>query len=182
MPGFGTGRDILSKLRMARGVYRDLAAPFGGTVYRVAWLPTRAVERTDAPASIRAVLIFSSPMPVIDTRRAAPSKAVSGTATISASGASARAISAFQPETRTLQVSTSVTMALSATRETTNTGSAAGWSARSRNGHRAMIFGAPSASSPIHHGVRLEVAETSARSPLDLATASTAAGALKCET
>ena len=38
-----------------------------------------------------------------------------------------------------------------------------------------MIFGAPSASSAIHHGVRLEVAETSARSPLDFATASTAA-------
>src|SRR4029079_4559297 len=151
---------------MARGVYRALAAPFGGTVYRVAWLPTRAEDRTDAPASIRAVLIFSSPVPDIDTSSAAPSKAVSGTATISASGATARAISAFQPETRTLQVSTSVTMALSATRETTDTGSAGGWSARSRNGSRAMIFGAPSASSPIHQGVRLDVAETSARSPL----------------
>src|SRR5207342_151466 len=121
------------------GVYRDLAAPFGATVYRVAWLPTRAVERTDAPASIRAVLIFSKPVPVIDTRSAAPSKAMSGTATISASGASARAISAFHPDTRTLQVSTSVTIALSATRDTTKTGSAAGWSARSRNGHLAMI-------------------------------------------
>ena len=121
-------------------------------------------------------------MPAIDTSSAAPSKAVSGTATISASGASARAVSAFQPETRTLHISTSVTMALSATRETTNTGSAAGWSARSRNGSRAMIFGAPSASSAIHHGVRLEVAETSARSPFDFATASTAACALKCAT
>ena len=50
------------------------------------------------------------------------------------------------------------------------------------NGSRAMIFGAPSASSAIHHGVRLEVAETSARSPFDFATASTAAGALKCAT
>ena len=39
----------------------------------------------------------------IDTSRAAPSKAVSGTATTSASGDNARAISAFQPETRTLQ-------------------------------------------------------------------------------
>ncbi len=45
-----------------------------------------------------------------------------------------------------------------------------------------MIFGAPSASSAIHHGVRLDVAETSAKSPFDFATASTAAGALKCET
>ena len=45
-----------------------------------------------------------------------------------------------------------------------------------------MIFGAPSASSAIHQGVRLELAGTSARSPFDLATASTAAGALKCET
>src|SRR5207244_1399794 len=103
---------------------------------------------------------------------AAPSKAISGTATISANGESARAISAFQPDTRTLHISISVTMALSATRDTTNTGSAAGWSARSTNGSRAMIFGAPSASSAIHHGVRLDVAETSARSPLDLATAS----------
>src|SRR4051812_19999723 len=113
-------------------------------------------------------LIFSRlPSPEIDTRRAAPSKAVSDTATISASGDSARAISAFQPDTRTLQVSTSVTMALSATRETTNTGIAAGWSARSRNGSRAIILGAPLASSAIHHGVRLRVAGTSARSPFD---------------
>ena len=81
----------------------------------------------EAPAWIRASLIFSKPLaPVIETRSAAPSKAVSGTATISASGDNARAISAFHPDTRTLQVSTSVTMALSATRETTNTGSAAG--------------------------------------------------------
>ena len=64
--------------------------------------------------------------PAIDTSRAAPSKAVSGTATISASGDSARAISAFQPETRMLHISTSVTMALSATRDITNTGNAAG--------------------------------------------------------
>ena len=73
-------------------------------------------------------------------------------------------------------------MASSATREITNTGSAAGWSARSRNGSRAMIFGAPSASSASHHGVRLEIAETSARSPFDFATASTAACALKWPT
>src|ERR1700747_2517281 len=45
-----------------------------------------------------------------------------------------------------------------------------------------MIFGAPLASSAVHHGVRLETAETSARSPLDLATASTAAVGLKCAT
>ena len=120
-------------------------------------------------------------MPATDTSSAAPSNAASGTATISASGDSARAISAFQPDTRTLHISTSVTMALSATRETTNTGSAAGWSARSTKGSRAMIFGAPRGSSAIHHGLRLDVAETSARSPLDSATASTAAGALKCE-
>ncbi len=98
-----------------------------------------------------------------ETSSAAPSKAVSGTATTSASGASARATSAFQPETRTLQVSTSVTMASSATREITNTGSAAGWSARSTNGSRAMIFGAPSASSaaPPRRAAR-RVADTSA--------------------
>src|SRR5258707_14451579 len=101
--------------------------------------------------------------PATATNSAAPSKAVSGTATISASGDSARAISAFQPDTRTLHISTSVTMALSATRDTTNTGRAAGWSARSTNGSRAMIIGAASASNAIHHGVRLEVAETSAR-------------------
>ncbi len=127
-------------------------------------------------------MIFSSRLaPEIDTRSAAPSKAVSGTATISAKGDSARAVSAFHPETRTLQVSTSVTMALSATRDTTNTGSAAGWSARSTKGSRAVILGAPLASSVIHQGVRLEVADTSARSPFDLATASTAAEAEKCE-
>ena len=45
-----------------------------------------------------------------------------------------------------------------------------------------MIFGAPSASSSFHHGVRLDTAETSARSPLDFATASTAAAPLKCAT
>ena len=64
--------------------------------------------------------------PAIATNNAAPSKAASGTATISASGDNARAISAFQPDTRTLHISTSVTMALSETRETTKTGSAAG--------------------------------------------------------
>ena len=57
----------------------------------------------------------------------------------------------------------------------------AGWSARSTKGSRAMIFGAPLASSVIHQGVRLDEAETSARSPFDLATASTAAEAEKCE-
>src|ERR1700756_165442 len=154
-----------------------------GSAKRAAWLPTRAVDRTEAPAWIRASLIFSSRLaPAIDTSSAAPSKAVSGTAKISASGDSARAISAFQPETRTLQVSTSVTLASSATRETTNTGSAAGWSARSTKGSRAMIFGAPSASSVVHQGVRLVTADTSARSPLDFATASTAAEAEKCAT
>ncbi|MFK4678559.1 hypothetical protein ABIF39_000316 [Bradyrhizobium diazoefficiens] len=141
------------------------------------------MERTEAPASIRAALILSMLLALVtETSSAAPSKAVSGTATMSASGDSARAISAFHPETRTLKVSTSVTRALSATREIANTGSAAGWSARSTKGSRAMIFGAPSASSSSHHGVRLEVAETSARSPLDFATASTAACALKCAT
>ena len=45
-----------------------------------------------------------------------------------------------------------------------------------------MIFGAPSASSAIHHGVRPEIAETNARSPFDFATASTAACALKWAT
>src|SRR5216683_677254 len=64
-------------------------------------------------------MVARLPAPVTETNRAAPSKAVSGTATTSASGDSARAISALQPDTRTLQVSTSVTMALSATRETT---------------------------------------------------------------
>src|SRR5205085_11434215 len=114
----------------------------------------RAEERTDAPASISPVLIFSRLAgAATEANSAAPSKAVSGTATISASGDRARAISAFQPDTRTLHISTSVTMALSATRETTNTGSAAGWSARSTNGSRAMIFGAPWGSRAIHHGV-----------------------------
>ncbi len=87
----------------------------------------RAVERTEAPASIRAALILSMLVALVtDTSSAAPSKAVSGTATISASGDRARAISAFHPDTRTLKVSTSVTRALSATRETVNTGIAAG--------------------------------------------------------
>src|SRR3954452_19886770 len=90
---------------------------------------------------------------VTEISSAAPSKAVSGTAMISANGDNARAISAFQPDTRTLHISISVTMALSATRDTTNTGSAAGWSARSTNGSRAMILGAPSASSVVHHAV-----------------------------
>jgi len=43
-----------------------------------------------------------------------------------------------------------------------------------------MIFGAVGDSSAVHHGVRLLEADTSARSPLDFATASTAASALKC--
>jgi len=71
--------------------------------------------------------------PVTEINSAAPSKAVSGTATISASGDRARATSAFQPDTRTLKVSTSVTTALSATREIANTGSAAGCTAVQEN-------------------------------------------------
>ena len=51
-----------------------------------------------------------------------------------------------------LHTSVSVTMASAATREITNTGRAAGWSARSTNGSRAMIFGALSNSSAVHHG------------------------------
>ena len=78
-----------------------------------------------------------------ETSRAAPSKARSGTAIASVtSPARLSTEAALQPDTRTLHTSVSVTMASAATREMTNTGKPAGWSARSTNGSRAMIFGA----------------------------------------
>ena len=92
-----------------------------------------------------------SPPAGTDTSSAAPSKAVSGTATISASEAAAAAAAAPHPETRTLQVSTSVTMASGDARDTTNTFVGAGWSGRSMNGSRAMIFGALANSRAFHH-------------------------------
>src|SRR6185295_485426 len=95
------------------------------------------------------------------------------TAMISAKAAAAAAAGAPQPETRTLQVSTSVTMVSAAARDTTNTFSGAGWSGRSMNGSRAMIFGALVNSSAVHHAPPWLVAQagTSARSPLDSDTA-----------
>ena len=106
---------------------------------------------------------------------AAPSKARSGTAITSASAASARAGPAPQPATRTLHISTSFTIASGAPRATTNTGSAAGWSARSTNGSRAMIFGALANSSAVHQALAPAAANagTSPRSPFDSETAST---------
>src|SRR5688500_19357478 len=85
-----------------------------------------------------------------DTSSAAPSKALSGTVNTSASAATACAAVALQPATRTLQTSTSLTIVSAATRETTNTGTAAGWSGRSTKGSRAMTLGAASNSSALH--------------------------------
>ncbi len=115
---------------------------------------------------------------------AAPSKARSGTAMTSARAASACAAAVLQPATRTLQTSTSLTMASGAARETTNTGSAAGWSARSTKGSRAMIFGAVSNSSAFHHAPAPAVANagTSPRSPFELETAATTLAAPICGT
>ena len=78
-----------------------------------------------------------------------------------------------------LQTSTSVTMASSAMRENTNTGSAAGWSARSTNGRRAMILGALSNSSAFHQAPAPGTAKagTRPRSPLESDTAATTAEA-----
>ncbi len=61
-----------------------------------------------------------------ETSSAAPSKARSGTAITSASAPSACAAAVLQPATRTLQTSTSFTMASAAAREMTKTGAAAG--------------------------------------------------------
>ena len=73
-------------------------------------------------------------------------------------------------------------MASGAARETTNTGSAAGWSARSTNGSRAMIFGAASNSSALHQAPPPATAKagTRPRSPLDSDTASTTPAAPIC--
>src|ERR1700728_2562329 len=80
---------------------------------------------------------------------------------------------ALQPDTRMLQTSVSVTMASAATREITKTGRPAGWLARSTNGSRAMIFGAVSNSSAVHHGPAPAVAKagTRPRSPVEAVTA-----------
>ena len=68
---------------------------------------------------------------------------------------SASAAPALQPETRTLQTAASVAMASAATRDSTKTGRAAGWSARSTKGRRAMILGAASNSSALHQAPAL---------------------------
>src|SRR5215208_274973 len=119
-----------------------------------------------------------------DTSSAAPSNVRSGTAITCARASADLAAAAFQPATRTLHTSTSVTIASAATRETTKTGSAAGWSARSTNGNRAMIFGAASNSSAFHQELPPVTANagTSPRSPLDSDTASTTLDAPICGT
>src|SRR5712691_9336111 len=71
-----------------------------------------------------------------DMSSAAPSKARSGTAITSASGPIACVAALLQPATRTLHTFTSLTMASAAARETTKTGTPAGWSARSTKGSR----------------------------------------------
>ena len=119
-----------------------------------------------------------------DTSSAAPSKARSGTAIASARGPIACAAAVLQPATRTLHTSTSFTMASGAARETTNTGTAAGWSARSTKGSRAMIFGAASNSSAFHQAPAPATAKagTRPRSPLDSDTAATTPLAPICGT
>ena len=118
------------------------------------------------------------------TSKAAPSKARSGTAMKSASADSACAGPAPQPETRTLHTGASVAMASSATREITNTGKAAGWSARSTKGRRAMILGAESNSSALHQAPApaTAVAGTKPRSPFEVDTAATTPAAPMCGT
>jgi hypothetical protein len=75
-------------------------------------------------------------------------------------------------------------MASAAARDTTNTLSGAGWSARSMNGSRAMIFGALSNSSAVHQALPPPVAKagTSPRSPLEAETAATTLAAPMCGT
>src|SRR5262249_20187607 len=107
-----------------------------------------------------------------------------GTAMTSAKGPIACAAAVLQPATRTLQVSTSRTIASGAARETTNTGTAAGWSARSTNGNRAMILAAVSNSSALHQAPAPAVAKAGPgrRSPLEPATAATTLAAPICGT
>src|ERR1700728_3042608 len=117
--------------------------------------------------------VASMPARSTETSRAAPSKARSGTAMTSAKAAMLSTAAAFQPDTLMLQTSVSVTMASGEARESANTGMAAGWLARSTNGRRAMIFGAASQSSAVHHGPAPAVAKagTRPRSPFDAETA-----------
>jgi hypothetical protein len=68
----------------------------------------------------------NSPPAGTEISNAAPLKAWSGTATISASREAAWAASARQPVTRRLHTSTSVTMASGAARDITNTSNGAG--------------------------------------------------------
>src|SRR5262249_20783944 len=89
-----------------------------------------------------------------------------------------------QPETRTLHTAASVAMASAATRESTNTGKAAGWSDRSTKGRRAMILGAAWNSRALHQapaGARAN-AGTRTRSALAGDTAATTAAAPICGT
>ena len=94
------------------------------------------------------------------------------------------AAATLQPATRTLHTSTSSTMVSAAARDTTNTGTAAGWSARSTKGNRAMIFGAESNSNAFHQAPAPATvkAGTSPRSPLESETAATTLAAPICGT
>src|SRR5262249_6351311 len=82
-----------------------------GTVWRLAWLPTRAFERREAPVPRNASATASIPPRATKISNAAPSKARSGTAMASASPARLSTDGALQPETRILHTSVSVTMA-----------------------------------------------------------------------
>src|SRR5262249_18171371 len=151
-------------------------APSAGTPKRGAWLPTRARARTQAPALMSTSVTRSMlPPSGTDMSSAAPSKARSGPAITSARGPMACVAAVLQPATRTLHTSTSLTMASAAARETTNTGTPAGWSARSTNGSRATIFGAESNSSALHQAPAPAMlkAGTNPRSPLEAETAAT---------
>lgn len=79
-----------------------------------------------APSLRSAADTASMPPRSTETSKAAPSKALSGTAITSAKAAILLTEAALQPDTRMLHTSVSVTMASAATREITNTGIAAG--------------------------------------------------------
>src|SRR5262249_41772277 len=106
------------------GTGRPLSAP---TIYRVAWLPTRAWLRTDTPALRSPATMSSTVFPCgTEASRAAPSKLPSGIAISSPRVEAARAALPVQPDTFMLHMATSRTIASGCGRAIANTGRPAG--------------------------------------------------------
>jgi len=113
------------------GVYRDLARPVRGDRIPCCVAADEAVERNRRAGIDQGGFDLFEAGAFDRYQKRSAAKGGIGKAKISAMEDRAGRYR-VRPGERNAQVSTSVTMALSATRENTNTGSAAGWSRRVR--------------------------------------------------